>query len=73
MSAEVVKVACPPALSVAVLIVVEPSRNATVPVGVEAVPVTVAVNVTLCPAVDGLAEESRTVLVEAPLAVLLKK
>lgn len=55
------------------LIVVEASRKATLPVGVDPVPVTVAVNVTLCPAVDGLTEESRAVLVEAPLAVLLKR
>ena len=73
MSAEVVNVACPPASSAPIPIAVEPSRKLTLPVGVEPVPVTVAVNVTLCPAVDGFTEESRAVLVEAPLAVLSNK
>ena len=40
------------ATAVQPLIAVPASRNATVPVG--AAPVTVAVNVTLCPCVDGL-------------------
>jgi hypothetical protein len=47
-----------------------PSRKFTVPVGLPApgaVTVTVAVNVTLCPKTDGLAEEVRLVLVLALL------
>lgn len=73
VSAEVVNVACPPAFRAPVPIVVEPSRKATLPVGVAPVPVTAAVKVTLCPAADGLTEESRVVVVESPLAVLSKR
>ena len=47
-----------------------PSRNTTVPVGVAPVPVTVAVNVTACPTVDGLLEEVSAV-VEAGSCVKL--
>ena len=35
-----------------------PSRKSTVPVGAPADPETLAVNVTLCPAVEGFAEET---------------
>jgi hypothetical protein len=53
-----------PALSVPVPMLVAPSRNATVPVIVPAeVLVTVAVNVTVWPAVEGFTEEARTVVV----------
>ena len=52
--------ACP-RLKVPVPMTVAPSRNCTVPVGVP-VPVTAAVKVTLCPAVDGFAEELTDVL-----------
>src|SRR5205807_2737289 len=41
------------------------SLNCTVPVGVPAPEVTVAVKVTLCPKLDGLTEESRAVIVLA--------
>jgi hypothetical protein len=47
--------------------VVAPSRNVTVPVGVPPVPVTVAVNVTDWPAVDGLTDEASTVVLGLPL------
>jgi CDP-diacylglycerol--glycerol-3-phosphate 3-phosphatidyltransferase len=67
----VVHVACPLALSGCApqpAIVVRPSRKATVPVG--ALPATVAVNVTLVPAVDGLSELTRVVVVGAgPLLI----
>jgi hypothetical protein len=51
-------------------IVAAPSRKFTVPVGEPApgeVTVTAAVNVTLCPKTDGLAEDVRLVLVLALL------
>jgi hypothetical protein len=51
-------------------ITVVPSRKLTEPVGLPApgaVAVTVAVNVTLCPKVDGFKEEARAVLVLALL------
>lgn len=41
---------------------VAPSKKSTVPVGVPPVPVTVAVNVTDCPAVEGLSEETTLVV-----------
>lgn len=66
-SAEVDSVAWP-ALSVAVPIVVVPSRNATVPVGVPT-PVTVAVKVTDCPAVEGFGKELTVVVVGWPTTV----
>src|SRR5437016_5188995 len=44
---------------------VEPSRNLTLPVG--ALPVTVAVNVTLAPAVDGVSDVASRVVVVALL------
>jgi len=46
---EIVSVAAPEVLSVAVPSVVGPSLNVTLPVGVPAVEVTVAVNVMLVP------------------------
>ena len=55
-------------LSVAVPMTFAPSKNWTVPVGVP-VPVTVAVKVTACPAVDGFAEELTAVLVALPFTV----
>jgi len=51
-----------PAFKVPLPIEVAPSKKITVPVGVPAVLVTVAVNVTVCPAVDGFSEEATTVL-----------
>jgi hypothetical protein len=62
---DVVNVACPEALSVPMPIVVVPSSNVTVPVGVP-VPllgVTVAVKVTDCPNVLGFGDEVRSVVV----------
>ena len=56
--------------NVQVPIVVAPSRKLTVPPGLPApgaTTATVAVNVTLCPKTDGLAEEVRLVLVLALL------
>ena len=78
LKVEVEKVATALALSVPVPSVVDPSLNVTVPVGVpELVEVTVAVNVTDCPNVDGLGDEvSEVVLgfamtsVNDPLLVL---
>ena len=61
-SDEVVKVAVPPDRD-AVPSVVPPSMNVTVPVGVK--PDTVAVKVTLCPAVGTVLEADRLVVVEA--------
>lgn len=42
-----------------------PFRNVTVPVGVPAVAITVAVKVTVCPLVDGLSEDASEVVVLA--------
>ncbi len=50
-----------------VLICEVPSRKVTVPVGVAA-PLTVAVNVTACPTVDGLADEVSVVAVRVRTA-----
>jgi hypothetical protein len=64
----VVKVAWREAFSAAVPSVVAPSRKVTVPVGVPEpglVTETVAVNVTLCPGVDGLADDTSAVVVAA--------
>jgi hypothetical protein len=58
---EVVNVATPP-LSVPVPSVVTPSRNVTVPVGVPPAPLTVAVNVTDRPIVEGLTDEDSAVV-----------
>ena len=46
---------------------VPPSKNVTVPEGVEFVAVTVAVSVTDCANADGLGDEVRAVLVDARL------
>ena len=62
LSAEVVKVATPPT-RVPVPIVVAPSRNVTVPVGVPPPLVTVAVKVTGVSAAAGLADEVKAVAV----------
>ena len=59
-SVEILKVAAPP-FKVAVPKPFAPSRNATVPVAAGGV--TVAVNVTVCPAVEGLGVPDRTVFV----------
>jgi hypothetical protein len=59
---EVVKLATPELSSgMALPITVEPSLKLTVPVGVPAPPVTVAVNVTDCPKAEGFWEELRLV------------
>ena len=47
-----------------------PSVKVTVPVGVPAPEVTVAVNVTDCPAVDGFTLEPSAVLVGAPVVTV---
>jgi hypothetical protein len=52
---------------------VAPSRKLTVPVGLPVAPVTVAVKVTVCPAFEGLADETRLVVVEAVVAALLNR
>ena len=63
---EVIQVACP-ALKAALLhpeMALPPSLNVTVPVGAPVAEVTLAVKVTLCPRLDGLAEDM-TVIAEA--------
>ena len=70
-SADVENVATPPD-SVPEPIVAAPSLNVTVPVGVPAPELTVAVKVTLWPKTDGLAEEVRAVEVAAPLTVWVR-
>ncbi len=57
--------AAAPAAKVALPITVAPSLKVTVPVGVPALLATVAVNVTACPTLLGLADEDRAVLVDA--------
>ena len=57
-------VAVPPAESVPVPSVVVPSRNVTEPVAV--LGVTVAVNVTLCPKIDGFRDDVKAVEVAVP-------
>ena len=59
----VVKEALPELWRVPVPIVVDPSLNVTVPVGVPEVAVTVAVKVTDCPKADGFTDEVRAVVV----------
>ena len=61
VNAEVVSVAWPEPFRVPVPRVVAPSLNVTVPVGVEADPVTVAVKVTDWPKTDGFSEEPTAV------------
>jgi hypothetical protein len=67
VSVDVPKVATPLPFRSAVPSVVAPSLNVTVPVGVPAVDVTVAVNVTDCPNVDGFSAEVSAVAVAALL------
>jgi hypothetical protein len=64
-SVEVVKVACRDEFSVPVPMIVLPSLNVTVPVGVPppgGTVATVAVNVTDCPKLDGLEDELTDVI-----------
>ena len=61
----VVRVACPEPFRVAVPRVAAPSLKTTVPVGVPAELVTVAVKVTDCPRLEGFREETRAVDVAA--------
>jgi hypothetical protein len=65
LSEEVVKVACPEALSVPVPSVVAPSLKVTVPLGVPPplAGVTVAVKVTACPTVLGFGDDDSVVTV----------
>ena len=58
---EVLSVALPPLNATGAPRFATPSLNCTVPVGL--LPVTVAVKVTDCPTVDGLSEDSATVVV----------
>jgi hypothetical protein len=67
--AEVVKAACPAAFSATVESTVAPSRKSTVPVGVPAGLLTVAVKVTACPAPAGFSEEAMDVVEAALLMV----
>jgi hypothetical protein len=65
-SDDVMNVAAPPAPTVPVPKVVAPSKNVTVPVIVPAVAeLTVAVNVTLAPVVDGLRDDAMAAVVDA--------
>ena len=57
---EVVNAATPLASATGAARLVAPLRNSTVPVGL--LPVTVAVNVTACPAMDGLSDDTAVVL-----------
>ena len=59
MSELITNIACPPPSRVVLPIVVAPSFNVTVPVGVPPAPVTVAVNVTGVPGALGLADDER--------------
>ena len=61
-SADVVKLALPP-LNVALPIMVGPSLKFTFPVGVPNEELTVVVNVTDCPTLDGLTDEVSTEVV----------
>ena len=62
-SMEVASVACPEPSSVPEPSVIAPSLNTTVPVGVAALAVTVAVSVTGWPDTAGFADEERVVVV----------
>jgi hypothetical protein len=65
-SVDVENLACPAASRVPEPMLDAPSLKRTVPVGVVgAAVVTVAVNVTVCPTPDGLADEATDVEVEA--------
>ena len=68
-SALVVNVTWPPALSVPVIGVVMPPEKVTVPVGVPVPAVTVAVNTTAWPTMDGLGADVSAVVVAALLTV----
>ena len=57
-----------PAASEAVPSTAVPSRNVTMPLGVPPLPLTVAVKVTDCPALLGLAEEASVTVAAAALA-----
>jgi hypothetical protein len=75
-SADVLNVATPDPFKVPVPIVAAPSLNVTVPVGVPGDPVTVAVNVTDWPYVEGLGEDVTLVVVaflmtRVPVAVFV--
>src|SRR6266702_5196364 len=67
----VVSVAMPEESSVPVPRLAAPSRNVTVPVGMPAGELTVAVNVTGWPKTDGLAEDTRAVVVAGLITVNL--
>jgi len=70
LSVDVLKVAVPLPSRVAVPSVVLPSLQLTVPLGVTPVDeVTLAVNVTSCPTLDGFGDEPSTVVVEALFTV----
>ena len=62
---EVLRLACPLEFRLRDPRLVVPSRKVTVPVGVPAAAVTVAVKVTVCPLVDGLREDMSVVVVLA--------
>ena len=68
-SEEVVKEATPLESSVAVPMFVAPSRKVTVPVGVPAVALMVAVKVTACPKTVGFLEEVTAVVAPAAFTV----
>jgi len=55
--------------SVPVAMLVAPSRNVTVPVGVPAGELTVTLNVTACPNTDGFWEDTRAVIVAGLVTV----
>ena len=70
---EIAKLACALGFSVPLPICVLPSRKRTVPVGVPAAELTVAVNVTDPPTAEGLADELSVVLVAVSAAVVAEE
>ena len=70
-SAVVAKAACPEPFRIPVPNVVTPSMNVTVPAGTPAPELTVAVNVTGWPKVDGLGVREVVVVVLATLAAVV--
>lgn len=66
---EVVSGAAPVESSVAVPMLEAPSRKVTVPVGVPAFALTVAVKVTACPKTDGFFEETTAAVAPAVFTV----
>lgn len=72
VNAEVVKVAIPLA-RIPLPIDVLPSLNVTLPVGVPAPEATVAVNVTVCPKIDGLGSDVRAVVVLEALTICVSE